>query len=329
MGQAHLALGQLQEAASYEQRVLGLTEYNGKDELRAEALVVLADIERQEQGGDLALAANLYNEALGLDPDQYDAALGLGLVDVARGDWGTALSTFERALSLAGPENAMAHFWYAEALLRQDTPQMLSRAMQHYERALALRPVFPEARLGIAQAQYNLDNADAAMATVDHALEQRPNYAEGWLFKGILLQDSGETAEALEAYTSAIEAGGNLGEAYYRRGLIHMQQLRHEDAAQDLQRAVELQPANPEFQYWLGQASFALNRVDQALSAFQRAVELRDGIYPAAQFHQALAEEATGQMEAARDSLEALVQTAGNNEWVNRASVELERLTEE
>jgi tetratricopeptide (TPR) repeat protein len=322
LARAYLEMGDLAQAEAAAQRVLELTADTGDNATRAAALVVLGDVQRRT--GDFASATNQYNQALLLDPQQVDAAIGLGLIAVAQDNWGVALGQFERAANFPnGQTDPLAQFWYAEALLRQSNPRL---STERYAQALTLRPEFPEALLGAAQAHNALGNTDRAQQTVAEALQQRPDYAEALIFQGRLLHEQRLLDEALGSYTHALRANDQLAEAHYRRGLIYIEQGAYERAQNDLQRTVELEPDNAEAYYWLGRANLVLNRNSQALAAFQRAVELRGGNYDEARFYQGLAETALDRYDEARTSFQTVVQTASDNEWVNRARSELEQI---
>lgn len=323
LSRVYLALNNTRMASGEAQQVLVLTGSGGQEEIRALALVSLGDVQRLS--GNLDNAVPFYNDALVLDPAQVEATLGLGLVAVARNNWAVALGHFERAVTLPeGQEHALAQFWYAEALLRQHN---LVQAIEHYNRALALQTPFPEALLGKAQVEYMQGRADEAYTTVEQALQQRPEYAEGLLFKGKLLQeDRRRLAEALDAYSRAIRANNQLGDAFYRRGVVFLQQENHEAAIRDLERAVELQPDNAEVLYWMGRAYRDIGRNDAALAAFRRAVGLRDGNYIEALYYQGLVEAAQGQDEAASNTFSQVIQLSGEGEWAIQARTELERI---
>lgn len=325
LAQAYLALNNLDGASNAEQRVLELTANLNTTEaqqLRVDALIGLGDVERLRQRFPQAI--DRYNQALGLDPNRIAAVIGLGQVAVGQDQWGVALGHFERAANLpGGAENADAQFWLAEALLRQPSPQ---RASEIYMQALNLRPNFPEAWLGLAQARYTLAGNSAAAETVDEALKLRPRYAEALLFKGKLLQEQGRLNEARDAYNTSIAINGRLPETFYRRALIAMQELDYDRAVGDLRRVTELQPNFAEAYYWLGRAYFAQERMTQALDSFQRAIALQGGSYTEARLYQGLVEEAMGRLQDATTSFQTVIQSDPLSDWANRARLELEQL---
>lgn len=321
LARAYLTLNNLPEASTQAQRVVDTTGDGSQPGARALALATLGDVQRLS--GNLDNAVPLYNEALAVAPEQVEATLGLGLVAVARNNWPVALGHFERAVNFpTGQGHPLARFWYAEALLRQHS---LTQAIEEYDTALGIRPVFPDALLGKAQAEYMQGWADVALATIEEGLRQRPDFADGLLFKGKLLHERRQLNEALEAYNLAIRVNEQLGDAYYRRGLVFMQQLNHETAIRDLNRAAALEPNNAEIVYWLGQAYLSLDRKDLALEAFRRAVELR-GDYVEALYFRGMVEAQLGQVDAASTSFARVIEFASDSEWAAKARNELARI---
>ncbi len=269
LAQTHLALNDFDSARRHAGRVLELTTASDNPVLRASALSSLGDVERQT--GNLDAAVNQYNEALALDANQIDAVIGLGTISVARNNWGLAQTQFQRAVNMpAGQDNALAHFWYAEALMRNNS---LQAALNHYDQALALRSYFPEALLGKAQTQYQLSEPAAASETIAQAIEQNPDYAEGLIFQGEMLYEQDEVDAAMTAFNRAVDINDQLDEAFYRRGLIYLEQQDYRQAVSDLQRATELRPDYGTYFYWLGQAHMARDQITEARRAFQTAVE--------------------------------------------------------
>lgn len=329
LGQAYLLLDNLNEASTAEQRALELMDRAGINDpdLRTAILVGRGDVTRKL--GQYDQAIDFYNQALALNPTQVDAKIGLGQVFASQGNWAVALRHFQAAAAFPeGQNDPMAHFWVAEALLRQPD---LEAAIAAYQQALSLRPAFPEALLGMAQAQYALNDTAAAARSIAEALEQRPAYAEALLFQGKMLQNEGRINSALEAYSASINANNSLPETYYRRGLIYIQQHDYNDAVDDLERAIALQPNFPDAYYWLGRAYFAQDRMRQALFAFERAVELQGGSFVEARLYQgmaekALVEEEVAKRDAAIASFQAVIQADGDGPWGTLAQAELDSM---
>lgn len=346
LGRALLALNNLDRARAELQAALNAINEGDPalSQLRASVLIDLGHVEwrtpyvdPQQRHNALERAAASYQQALSLDATRIDALIGLGEVAASRGHWNIALTHFEQARNLSGnQDNALVHFWIAEALLRQpeldpvrdaDTHrQFMERAIAEYQQALALRPEFPAALLGQAHAQLALGQRAAAAASIETALRLQPAYAEALLFKGKLQQEAGNENAALAAYNASIDANNTIAETFYRRGVLLLQRLDYEAAANDLQQAIALQPNFAEAFYYLGHTYIAQNQMERARDAFRAAVQSRAGDYTAARFYQGLTEAYLDLYDDAIASFEAVIQANDAGEFSTQARTELERI---
>jgi tetratricopeptide (TPR) repeat protein len=325
LSRASFAARQLPRAADAANAVLALTPDPGDPAqalLRAEALVILGDVQRLS--GDFEAAVNSYTQALQVSPTLISAQLGLGLTAVGRGNWGVATSYFQTAADLpGGQDDPLAQFWLAEGLLRQGN---YAGAATAYQRALALQPVFPEAHLGLAQLQRARGDIGVALEEVQRALDQRGDYAEALLFQGKLYQELGRTAEARAAYDASIRANDRIPETFYRRAMLFMQAGREDRATRDLQRAIRLQENFPEAHYWLGRAHYAQGRLEPALNSFRRAFELNAN-YVDAVFFIGLVSEDLGRTAEAISAYQTVISIDPNSYFASKARDQISRLT--
>lgn len=327
LARAYLATNRLEAAAQHEERTITLTNTTGEQPLiaiRAEAFVTLGDIARRR--GDPGAATNYYNQALGLNPQLISGIIGLGQAAVGQGNWGVALGYFEQAAAQpGGGDNASAQFWLGEGLLRNGN---LPRAIEVYRRAIALKADFPEAYLGLAQAQHaqpTPESRAAALLSVEQALSLRPAYAEALLFHGKLLQELGRLEEASSAYDASIRANDRIPETYFRRGVLAIGMENYDSAISDLGQATRLQPNFPEAFYWLGRAYYAEGRLESAASALRQAIALNGG-YIDAIFYSGLVAEDLGQRADAISAYQTVIQLDPAGDWGARAHVQLDRM---
>jgi tetratricopeptide (TPR) repeat protein len=117
----------------------------------------LTEAEAQAYLGDLLVHSNraeavtYLEKALQLDPDLGMAHASLGMLRFREGRRDEARASLERAIA-ANSQNYLAHFYYASVLTRQrpdDTsptlaPEQMAKIRQHVNRAIQLRPDFPE-----------------------------------------------------------------------------------------------------------------------------------------------------------------------------------------
>ena len=117
----------------------------------------LSEAEAQAYLGDLLLHSNRADsekylaKALQLDPNLGMAHASMGMLRFREGKADEARASLERAVA-ASSQNYLAHYYYAFTLSRQrpeDTdakysPEQLAKIREHLQRAIALRPDFPE-----------------------------------------------------------------------------------------------------------------------------------------------------------------------------------------
>jgi len=117
----------------------------------------LTEAESQAYLGDLlwhsrrADAVKYLEKALKLDPNQAMAHASMGMIRFYEGKADEARASLERAVA-ANSQNYLAHYYYAFTLSRQRpedtsssyTPEQVAKIREHLQRAIALRPDFPE-----------------------------------------------------------------------------------------------------------------------------------------------------------------------------------------
>jgi tetratricopeptide (TPR) repeat protein len=117
----------------------------------------LTEAEAQAYLGDLLLhsrradSEKYLKKALELDPNLGMAHASMGMLRFYEGKADEARASLERAVA-ASSQNYLAHYYYAFTLSRQRpgdtaanyTPEQLAKIREHLQRAIALRPDFPE-----------------------------------------------------------------------------------------------------------------------------------------------------------------------------------------
>jgi tetratricopeptide (TPR) repeat protein len=149
----------------------------------------LTEAEVQAYLGDLMLHSNrkdaytYLQKALKLDPNLGMAHASLGMTYFREGKVDEARASLERAVQL-NSQNYLAHYYYAFTLSRQSpdgsavgayTPENAKKIREHLQKAIALRPDYPES--------YNLlafvslvsgDNMPEAIASLKEVLKASP-----------------------------------------------------------------------------------------------------------------------------------------------------------
>lgn len=129
------------------------------------------------------------------------------------------------------------------------TARDFERAIESYERAIALQPKRAEPYFKRANALRSLGRLEEALAGYDRAIEQQANYAHAYCNRGVVLQRLGRMEAALESYDRAIDLDATDFMVHYNRALLAQGCSRWSDALASYDRAIELNPQFADAQY--------------------------------------------------------------------------------
>jgi tetratricopeptide (TPR) repeat protein len=225
-----------------------------------------------QQNGALADAEELYREILAARPRHFDALQLLGALSLQAGHIEEGAELLKKALTVNGMQ-APIHSNLAFALnaldqheaalaaanralaIKPGFPDALNNrgmalaalgrpldALASFEKAITAQPDFPEAWNNRSCALRDLGQPVDAIASCDRALALRPDYAEAWSNRGNALSDMNRPAEAQASYERALAASGKLTDAWNNLGLAFVDQNRHDDALTCYERALALAP---------------------------------------------------------------------------------------
>jgi tetratricopeptide (TPR) repeat protein len=154
----------------------------------------LSEAEAQAYLGDLLLHSNrkdsqaYLEKALKLDPNLAMAHASLGMLYFREGKADEARASLERAVA-ANSRNYLTHYYYAFTLSRPGpeetyatyTPELAARIREHLQRAIALRPDYPESYKLLAFVSLvtgkDIDESIASMKRALNALPGRSDFS--------------------------------------------------------------------------------------------------------------------------------------------------------
>jgi tetratricopeptide (TPR) repeat protein len=193
-----------------------------------------------------------------------------GNVLAAMGDRDAAIAAYDRALRLRPdyPEALRA----GGAILRDSGRP--DQALMFWAEALRLRPSYLEAILDRANLLDHLDRPGEALATLDAGLALHPNHAELLNNRGVVLFHMGRLEEALDSLDSALAANPLLAQAHLNKGEVRIRQGFFEVALESLAAALHLRPGYIEALCAQGIAQKLLGRLDDAGRSFDEALRL-------------------------------------------------------
>ena len=223
-----------------------------------------------------------------------------------------------------------------EAQVRQDRPApiriVLQRVRQHSlvlrlgEEALeGLDPEEIEREVDAAQADYNAENWDGAIAGYNAVLEKLPRLSELLLYIGNAHRAKGENEEALAAFDRLLAADPThpTVDAEIARTKLVMGDF--EAAAPELEAAASGLDAEREDLYNLGELEFAKGDVDAAAQWYEKAAMAAPN-WGKPLFKLALVALNKGDIETAKQFFEKVVAADPNSEEAVQAKATLDAL---
>jgi tetratricopeptide (TPR) repeat protein len=125
-----------------------------------------------------------------------------------------------------------------------------------------------------------LDNdgqTDEAIACFLKALEIKPDFAKAYCNLGNALAETGKTDEAIEHYVKALHIDPNYVAAHINLGNTFLHIGRIDEAIAHYLKAVEINPGDDLAHYNLGNILCQRGRTDEAITHYQKALEINPG----------------------------------------------------
>ncbi len=244
LSQALRRAGQLEEA----RRALaqqGPTEVAFRDRLQEElarkARGVAAAIRWggvAQLAGDLEGAAQAFQHALSLAPEDAAAHQGLGGILANQGDSAGAIEQYRRAAAVE-PENATHRYNLGQLLLQTGR---LDEAEVELRKALELEPSLQDAHLTLASVFEERRNFEAALAQYDRVLAADPAHLQARTWRGVLFARIGNEERALAELGELTQAAPNFPQAHLQLGILLARIERWDSARNQFQEVLRLEP---------------------------------------------------------------------------------------
>jgi len=152
----------------------------------------------------------------------------------------------------------------------------LDEAQSLYEKALALRPLQPDALHLSAVLLHQRGNARAALQRFAAALEVSPKVAAIHFNRGKALRDSHKLDDAIASLERATKLEPRFDQAHYELATALDESGQYEKALDSFTRAASLRPSAPAWQ-GVGNCLARLQRGEEAVQAFLSALQLEPG----------------------------------------------------
>jgi tetratricopeptide (TPR) repeat protein len=204
------------------------------------------------------------------DPKYFDALHMLGLIALQNGDFRGAADILASALKI-NADVAAAHNNRGIALNRLGQSDA---ALQHFDKAVALKPAFADAHGNRAAVLRDLRRDEAALQSYDNLIALKPDSAEAYNDRGIVLCHLGRFEAALQSFDTSIRLNPEYAVAHNNRGNVLERLGRYPDALAAYDRTIALDPNSADAYTNRGTAFASLGRYDEALESYEKAIAL-------------------------------------------------------
>jgi len=148
------------------------------------------------------------------------------------------------------------------------------RAIENYNMAILLNPVFSEAYFNRALSYYQLKNFDKSVLDYSKAVELDPHNPIIYNNRGDAYYRKQDFQNAVKDYDKAISLNSNYLKAYYNRGLSYASIEEYEKAVDDFSKVIELKPDFAEAYHLRGLAKEYAGEISSAIGDYEKALEL-------------------------------------------------------
>lgn len=253
-------------------------------------------------------------------PHHFESHFNMGLLLLERRDYAEAAKVFKRAAELAGgTRKARAKYSLGMAYDELGEPE---KARSAFTDAVRLSPTYLRPRFALAAMED--DTADGRARALDQyekVLALRPDYAPAHFNIALLHSAAGHFSEAEKSYRTALRYDPEYKKAHYNLGLLMLDQGRFPEARREFALLVKRDASDAESHFNLGRAAFGEHDYDTAISEYKLAIEARPRGYSEAQVNLGLTYAAQGRHVAAEAAYKEALKSepASPQAWYNLA----------
>lgn len=225
--------------------------------------------------GDAAAGRKLLEEIAQKTPDNLPAMNRLAELNLGEKKYVETAALLRKVLA-RDPQNYEAQL--TEGLLHLAQADM-GKAIAHFERMAANFPV-PKVRYHLALALLGTNNTTAAVANLNQAAAQDPEFAEPVLMLAEINIRKGDSATAVAQLSELIRKRPRLAEAHLLLANAHRVRNNLVEALSVYSRLGQLYPENAQVPLLMGSVLLQQNKTNDARAAFEKALKLAPNYLP-------------------------------------------------
>lgn len=190
--------------------------------------------------GDFSRAAELFERACRMQPDDplHHYQLGVALLTMGRPD--AAIRAFESSIRL---DEGFGHAWFNLAAAHRHAGRP-EEAIEFYRRAASASRGVEEARLAVANTLRSLRRLEEAIQAARDAIAFREEWGAAWNELGLCLAATGDLDTACSCWSRTLELDPSFHEARYQTGLAHGMRGRLEEAERHYRDTISRAPSH-------------------------------------------------------------------------------------
>ena len=248
--------------------IMGLAGCKGEQSTES----LLQDAKQYQGKGDRKAALIQLKNAVSKSPDNVEARMALGNMQLEMADYASAEKELRRAQSLGAPAarvmaplgKAMQALGKHEDVLKEITPEIaqgnaelmslrggsllatgkLDEAQALYRQALAADPAAVAPRLGLASLALAQGDKIGTLTLVDEAIAKAPNDASAHMFRGMVMRVDGQDEAALDAFSKVLKLEPYHRSAYIERAYVQIKLAKFDDAQKEIDGARKNTPGS-------------------------------------------------------------------------------------
>lgn len=187
-----------------------------------------------------------------------------------------ALSDVNQSIALQ-ESNALYHFQKARILYAMNKTIDATKA---YEKAIALKPDFTDAKLRLAELYYVVKEHKKSLDLYNNVLASDAKNTTALFFKGMNYKEMGDTSSAIQVFQKAFEFDANYYDAVMQLGNLYAG-LGNKAALDYYVTASRLRPKNPEPPYSAGVFFQQKKDYKRAVGMYRQALKGNENYYQA------------------------------------------------
>jgi protein O-GlcNAc transferase len=220
--------------------------------------------------GNAGEAVSLIAGALEGKPSDPVALEHLGLARVAQKDYPAAEAAFLQAIARGGRQGVRFNLGNLYATMGR-----LNDAASAFQQLLAMEPNDADAHNNLGIVNQRLGKRDAAAANYHLALKVNPRHAHAWHNLGTVHSEQGSLKDAAAAYRKSLEIAPNQASVYNDLGSALRDSGDFESAIAAYRKAIAIDPQSVPALYNLAETLKAPGRFDEAIAAYERALAIK------------------------------------------------------